>query len=291
LTCVSLRNAPPSGFKNAMVAFAVVVPLFFLFWVLVMVFAPLSGRRRMQEISAQIVAGTLLPLYNLFCGLFIAFADATYRSQFGPIVASLSDPRYLRGVNLGVNLAGLFCFPWIFPLVGIPLVLAQLKKQRSRASGYGASAALGSISFVCLAALILTLIISGAVRERLPYYDNGIYYGAANELVKRAVEQENTTSAPTTPPAWDMTTAAWWDTTTAAWWDTTTFNGWGGPTPDTTSPWSQCDMWGLNRCQEGFSFCIQEMGQRSAGTDAYCPCYSEYNFCVRQVAARSKCRP
>jgi hypothetical protein len=258
-----------------MVAFAVVVPLFFLFWLLLIMFVPLTSRE--SSVSAQVVAGTLLPLYNLFCGLFIAFADATYRSQFGPIVASLSDPLYLRGVNLGVNLAGLFCFPWIFPFVGIPLVLAQLKKQRSRASGYGASAALGSISFIMLAALILTLIISGSVRERLP----GFYGYGTNvpEVAKRAVEQENATTA------WSGWAAA--TTTSPAWWETTTWNGWDGPTPDTTSPWSQCDdAASLARCLNGLSFCTQGVAQRTA--DEYCPCYRDVNFCMRQIPGCSR---
>lgn len=166
-----------------------------------------------------ITSGVMLILYDLFIVLFIVFADKTYRSTFGPTKADLSDARYLRGVNLGLGLASIFLFPWApFAIVGIPLVLNQLQKKRTLASGYGASLGVGILALVSLAALILTLIIAGSTTEY--YYQSNYpnYYWDNNG--NRIECEENTTFkravlqlAPTTSTAITTTVEATLSTT------------------------------------------------------------------------------
>ncbi len=231
MTCVALRDAPASHSKKAMIAFAVLVPLWLVVYIGTMIgiastpsyyyygFTPtVLGAKiwgggigyGVDGLGLSIASAVMLIMYDLFIVLFIVFADRTYRSMFGPVTSDLSDPIYLRGVNLGLCLASIFLFPWApFALVGIPLVLHQLKKKRTQASGYGASLGVGIFAFVSLIGLILTLIIAGSISygytdyadqyyARPYYYDSMGNYIECPLVLKRAVLQTMTDATTTT---------------------------------------------------------------------------------------------
>lgn len=194
LVCVQLRDAPASHAKRAMMVLAFLTPIWLICFIITMVvlgsqtssYYYYYGLRAWEpsysvyERNLEIASGVMLTIYGLLCGAFIACADITFRSTVGPVTSDLSDPLYLRGVNLGVNLAGLFMFPWCFGFVGIPLVLHQLQKKRTLAKGYGASLGLGITTYIFLVAIVITLIVSGSIQTTYyDYYDRYYHGGGA----------------------------------------------------------------------------------------------------------------
>ncbi len=272
IVCVQLRDAPASHAKRGMMTLAFLVPVWLICFIVTMVVLGSSSRsyytnyyynsydyEQRWEQPFQIASGVMLTIYGLLCGGFVACADITYRSTIGPVTSDLSDPVYLRGVNLGVNLAGLFMFPWApFALVGIPLVLRQLKKKRTEASGYGASLGLGITSLVLLVAIILTLIIAGSMRSQYwsDYDDFKYSYRACRkrEVLQDATTGELTTMATTTAElattTVELATTATFELATTATFELATtafdaFPSWATtPWATTTADWAFSTGWG-----------------------------------------------
>jgi hypothetical protein len=254
MVAVLLKPAPPSKHKRWMMAFLVLTPLALVLFIAVMAGYGIGGTPRIysaaydpsadpesarleyerfnaaytsawQSYSATLeaISGVLLTVYGLCGCLFIAFADITFRSMQGPLTWSLDSPLFLRGVNLGLNLAGTFTLMPLFAFVGIPATLLNLRKIKLHSPGlFAASNVFGILSFLFLAAIVLLLIIAGSIRE--PYQS----YVSNGTVCKPAFpEQPDTTTTEITSTI-EMTTETW------SGWPTESLN----PTPPLTNCWS-----------------------------------------------------
>jgi hypothetical protein len=182
----ALYRAPPSLAKKCMFAFCVLTPLVLLAFVIAAsAFAasttipampqPQSAGESLYghppETAWSLALKSLLDgltvisavcgvLYFLSGGMFILCADMTFRSMHGPVTRDLSSPLYLRGVHLGLNLAGMFTLMPLLSLVGIPITLHQLRKIRQHSSGmFVAAHVFGIVSFLVCAAGILLFVV------------------------------------------------------------------------------------------------------------------------------------
>lgn len=175
----TLRVAPPSDYKRGMhvsfglvlfmlVAFAIAaavagitVPTFEMIPGAPLPFDFASSVNDRWHLNLQIISGFMLTLYAM-CGLvFVAFADATFRSTAGPVVNELRSPRFLRGVHLGLNLSGMLLPMPLFSLVGIPITLYRIRAMRQQNTGV-AVFVFGVLTFVAMVAFTL-LVIVGAL--------------------------------------------------------------------------------------------------------------------------------
>lgn len=82
-----------------------------------------------------VLPGLLVPPALACCIAFVILADRVHRQANNDSVAKLSNDRYLRGVNLGLNIAGLLFMP-IFTWVGVPLTMRQLSKRSEQLNGW-----------------------------------------------------------------------------------------------------------------------------------------------------------
>jgi hypothetical protein len=256
IIAVQLSSAPSSGYKKAMVAFAILTPITLVIYIIAMVAYSVDGAPyyryygdmvaimaynpynayAIYAANLSVISGVVLSFYALFGCLFIMFADITFRSAKGPLDSSLSSPLYLRGVNLGLNLAGMFLLMPLFSFVGIPITLHQLRKIRQHNSGmFVSSYVFGILSFVSLAVIVLLLIIAGSL-PGYTYYDYN-YNNNYNNYCKRSILQDETTTTATffaneTMPTIGSSAATgggWWTTLVATGDDFTTaaWSGWG----------------------------------------------------------------
>jgi hypothetical protein len=192
------------------------------------------------SMNLETIAGVLLTLYGLCGCLFIAFADITFRSMQGPLTWSLDSPLFLRGVNLGLNLAGTFTLMPLFAFVGIPVTLVNLRKIKLHSPGlFAASNVFGILSFLFLAAIVLLLIIAGSIRE--PYQSFVSYNGT---VCKPAFEEKpDTTTEMTSTIAMTLAGISTLSTSIA----TETWSGWPterwNPTPPLTNCWGGQPMY------------------------------------------------
>jgi hypothetical protein len=108
----------------------------------------------------KVISAVYGVLYFLSGGMFMLCADVTFRAMHGPVTRDLSSPLYLRGVHLGLNLAGIFTLMPVLSLVGIPITLHQLRKTQIRRSGmFVAAYVFGILSFlVCFAGVLLFVV-------------------------------------------------------------------------------------------------------------------------------------
>lgn len=262
IIAVQLSSAPSSGYKKAMVAFAILTPITLVIYIIAMVAYSVDGAPyyryyglvaynpynayAIYAANLSVISGVVLSFYALFGCLFIMFADITFRSAKGPLDSSLSSPLYLRGVNLGLNLAGMFLLMPLFSFVGIPITLHQLRKIRQHNSGmFVSSYVFGILSFVSLAVIVLLLIIAGS----LPGYSYYDYNNNYNNYCKRSILQDETTTTATTFFANETmptigssaaTGGGWWTTLVATGDDFTTaaWSGW-----VTKPPFAQTQVW------------------------------------------------
>jgi hypothetical protein len=267
IIAVQLSSAPSSGYKKAMVAFAILTPITLVIYIIAMVAYAVDGAPHYRyyglvaynpynpyaiyAANLSVISGVVLSFYALFGSLFIMFADITFRSAKGPLDSSLSSPLYLRGVNLGLNLAGMFLLMPLFSFVGIPLTLHQLRKIRQHNSGmFVSSYVFGILSFVSLAAIVLLLIIAGS----LPGYNYYNDYNDYNYYCKRSILQDDTTTT-TTFFGNETTTLFGNETTSTSGASAATGGGWltptsgasvatgGGWVPATTVPTDETTSW------------------------------------------------
>jgi hypothetical protein len=208
-----LKPAPPSNHKRWMMAFLLLTALAIVLFVAVMAGYGVGGgppwKHELVSTNLKAISGVLLALYGLCGGLFIAFADVTFRSMHGPLDSSLDSPLFLRGVHLGLNLAGTFTLMPLFSFVGIPVTLLSLRKLKMHSSGlFTASKVFGILSFVLLAASVLLLIVAGSIRVV-----SGGYVAFDEKQMLACVTME----AITVDPAWTSAVdPAWTRTTTLA---------------------------------------------------------------------------
>jgi hypothetical protein len=203
MVAVQLKRAPPSKHKRWMMAFLVLTPLAFVLFIAGVAGYGTNEPVRMNYITnLEAISGVLMTVYGLCGCLFIAFADITFRSMQGPLTWSLGSPLFLRGVHLGLNLAGMFTLMPLFSFVGIPATLLNLRKIKTHSPGlFTASNVFGILSFVLLAAIVLLLIIAGSMRgneSQLPlteiltlalfqWISNFLFIGFADKLILRAI--------------------------------------------------------------------------------------------------------
>jgi len=162
MVAVLLKPAPPSKHKRCMMAFLVLTPFALVLLIAVMAGYGIGANGQMNyESNLKAISGVLMTVYGLCGCLFIAFADITFRSMQGPLTWSLGSPLFLRGVHLGLNLAGMFTLMPLFSFVGIPATLLNLRKIKTHSPGlFTASNVFGILSFVFLAAIVLLLIMT-----------------------------------------------------------------------------------------------------------------------------------
>lgn len=176
-------------------------------------------------VNSLIVMGLF---FVLFMVAFVVAADLAFRAAFGPLTFDLSNMRDLRGVHLGLNLAGMFVFP-IFTYIGIPLTLAKVARHRNNhKSLFGWSVACGTLTLLVVTVVILLASITASLAPNVIDED---HWGS--RCRKRFVLQDtdnmtmtdlNSTStnfsatadgSVTTTTFWDpMSKTAFWDPTT-----------------------------------------------------------------------------
>ncbi len=167
VVALRLKDAPASAYKSSMTVFLVLTPVFFVVFIISTILAP-------RDVS--ISAGITLSFYAVSGSLFIMFADMTFRSKYGPVTTDLTSPLNLRGVHLGLNLAGLFLLMPLFSFVGIPLVLHHLRKLKSHSSAlFVSSYVFGILSFVTLSAAMLLLFSVASLPPR-EFFDFPIFF-------------------------------------------------------------------------------------------------------------------
>jgi hypothetical protein len=139
-----------------------------------------------------------IKIYALFGCLFIMFADKTFRSMQGPVTSDLNSPLYLRGVHLGLNLAGMFLMMPLFQFIGIPLVLHKLRKIRSHSSAlFASSNVFGILSFITLVIIVLLLLIAGSLPDPTTVWNRAhpeLRYFEDCRVVKRPTTTSTTMS-------------------------------------------------------------------------------------------------
>jgi hypothetical protein len=216
MVAVLSKSAPPSTHKRCMMVFLVLTPIVLVLFIVVMVSYGISGSPHYESSEQyerdslnyasglEATSGVLLAAYGLCGSLFIAFADVTFRSTQEPLTWSLSSPLVLRGVSLGLNLAGMFLLMPLFSFIGIPITLSNLRKIRSHSPGlFTASSVFGILSFITVVAIVLLLVIAGSIR--VPY-ESFVDY---KENCERAFVQQPDTTV-------DVMTNAMMTTTSAA---------------------------------------------------------------------------
>jgi hypothetical protein len=151
----------------------------------------------------------------------------------GPLDSSLDSPLFLRGVHLGLNLAGTFTLMPLFSFVGIPVTLLSLRKLKMHSPGlFTASKVFGILSFVLLAASVLLLIVAGSIRVVSVFY-----VAFDQEQMLACVTME----AITVDPAWTSAVdPAWTRTTTLA--------------PPSPGPWDYCNAVGPPNLMAGIEW-------------------------------------
>jgi hypothetical protein len=268
MVAVQLKPAPPSKHKRWMMAFLVLTPLALVLFIAVMAGYGIDGapsytstyvdwdadpeRARLEserasaafeaarmvfETNLEAISGVLLTVYGLCGCLFIAFADITFRSMQGPLTWSLGSPLFLRGVHLGLNLAGMFTLMPLFSFVGIPATLLNLRKIKTHSPGlFTASNVFGILSFVFLTAIVLLLIIAGSIRGR----SYQTFVGSGTVCKPDFPDQQFDTTTDTT---WTIATtlAETALTTSIGTWPVATTAPWSdSPTESPTPPWTRC---------------------------------------------------
>lgn len=116
------------------------------------------------SISANTIIGVsvTIPIYVLLIGGFVAAGDMAFRSAYGPLTWDLSKMRNLRGVHLGLNLAGLFIFP-VFTYLGVPLTLAKVARhRRTNRHLFGWSVTCGTFTLIVLTVVIAFAAVMAA---------------------------------------------------------------------------------------------------------------------------------
>jgi uncharacterized membrane protein YidH (DUF202 family) len=173
-----LRVAPPSTYKRGMhVSFGLVLSLLALFGVAAAI-AGVSVQRFIEiamvyavqnpqwQLNLKIISGFLLSPLRDWCLLFVAFADATFRSTLGPVVNELHAPLFLRGVHLGLNISGMLLPMPLFSMVGIPVTLRQISAMRRKGGApacFTSTWVCGILAFVSIVAVFLFIVIGGSM--------------------------------------------------------------------------------------------------------------------------------
>jgi hypothetical protein len=151
LYAVQMSSTPPSFYKRLAVGMLAATCA----WMPLVVVATATT-------YTVVSLSVMIPIQFLLNGGFVAAADMAYRAAFGPLSWDLSKMRNLRGVHLGLNIAGLFVFP-IFTYIGVPLTLAKLARhRRTNKHLFGWSVACGTLTLIVLTALIIfAAIVAG----------------------------------------------------------------------------------------------------------------------------------
>jgi hypothetical protein len=221
LFVVQMSSTPPTFYKRLAAGLLAATSGFSVVFIVVMAGIGVSRTSLVGDESTIFV---LIAIQVLLMAGFVAAADMAFRAAFGPLSWDLSKMRNLRGVHLGLNLAGVFVFP-VFAVIGVPLTLAKVARHRhSNGKLFGWSVALGTISLL----LIFGIILAASILSGIPPIDYGV--DRWNPCRKRAVLQDMTnvtsTGNSTSTFVWDTTgnsTSGFvWDTTTTTWvWEDT----------------------------------------------------------------------
>jgi hypothetical protein len=248
---MQMASAPSSGSKRACVALLIAWALWLVLFIVVMTLVGILG----DLYGVVIVPSVMIPILFVLMIAFVIVADVAFRAAHGPVNGDLGDMRTLRGVHLGLNLAGMFIFP-IFTYIGVPLTIAKIARHRRTTGCFGGTAAFGVLTLLFLTIVILVASITSGIRSDYGPID---YYNCRKRSVLQVQNSTTvtgtttgfttgfTTIDPTTDPTTiyatnspatidpttDATTAWTWAATTGFdWlgstfvWDTTTNDPW-----------------------------------------------------------------
>lgn len=213
-----MASAPPNFYKRLAVGMLITTCLWAVLFIVVATSVGIAGTYSLTGLDATL--GVMLPIQCLLMAGFIAAADMAFRAAFGPLTFDLSNMRELRGVHLGLNLAGMFIFP-IFTYIGIPLTLAKVSRhRRNHNSLFGWSVACGTLTLLVVTVVIFLAAITSGTAP-IEYVDDDEWHSRCR---KRAALQStdmnmtmsivNSTSMSIVNSTSMLDNSTTWDTTT-----------------------------------------------------------------------------
>jgi hypothetical protein len=185
---MQMASAPSSGSKRACVALLIAWALWLVLFIVVMTLVGILG----DLYGVVIVPSVMIPILFVLMIAFVIVADVAFRAAHGPVNGDLGDMRTLRGVHLGLNLAGMFIFP-IFTYIGVPLTIAKIARHRRTTGCFGGTAAFGVLTLLFLTIVILVASITSGIRSDYGPID---YYNCRKRSVLQV--QNSTTVTGTT---------------------------------------------------------------------------------------------